>query len=98
MYKVPIGKKWCTLCKSAQPIYNFYHDRYNRDGLAYRCKDCDHKLDRKPERVAKRKAYWQLNKATISKNRRERYRSKAYDLGFADGRKKGLEESITRKQ
>lgn len=39
--------KKCSVCKTDQPLSNFYNSKSSKDGKGYRCKPCDAKARKK---------------------------------------------------
>jgi len=80
-----IENKICNTCRVNKNINSFYRDKYAKDGLQYRCKDCDKlqnkefKLKNKNHTKDYNKKYWKNNKEKLilnNKNYRERNKEK----------------------
>lgn len=54
--------KYCSKCKTTQPLTNFTKDRQAKDGYCHRCRDCS--------RRACRESYWRNRKNRLAYNKK----------------------------
>ena len=77
MPKAVNGKKECSKCHKVKLVSGFYKDKTKADGLAYQCKECYKKHDKK---------YWKENSEKIKK-RQKKYRLKKYGFNTSEAQK-----------
>lgn len=77
--------KVCKKCLEEKPLCEYNKDKYSKDGLRYRCKECTRKeykkfyysnIDREIERQI---SYQKNNMKTVKENRNKRHNKKYYE-------------------
>lgn len=75
----PVKEKYCPSCNEVKPPEQFHRDKGKKDGLAWRCKDCQSIYNKSPQFKAIQKRYFQsekgkqaIHKSNMSEKQRAR--------------------------
>ena len=91
--------KFCTSCKTEQPVSNFHKQAKAKDGLQFRCKDCDRafhqaRYQKDKEKITQQTRKWKAENKDKAEQAGKEWRSKNKDKVKVYQRKTNLRKNF----